>query len=133
MMYAHARMLDTSNLSPFLKVTVQKKKLILTGVQLKATLEWQCIGLCKVVNQETLWFFTILAMVHSRGTTLEMRWMAMMKHSAPWILKLGMIVDDEINATIVRPLPPRVKLHAIIDACHSGTVLDLPFLCRMDR
>ncbi|CAI0547964.1 unnamed protein product, partial [Linum tenue] len=34
----------------------------------------------------------------------------------------GMIVDDEINATI-----------AIVDACHSGTVLDLPFLCRMDR
>ncbi|KAG5627119.1 hypothetical protein H5410_012337 [Solanum commersonii] len=45
----------------------------------------------------------------------------------------GMIVDDEINATIVRPLPQGVKLHAIIDACHSGTVLDLPFLCRMSR
>lgn len=45
----------------------------------------------------------------------------------------GMILDDEINATIVRPLPYGVKLHAIIDACHSGTVLDLPFLCRMDR
>ena len=45
----------------------------------------------------------------------------------------GMIVDDEINATIVRPLPQGVKLHAIVDACHSGTVLDLPFLCRMDR
>ncbi|XP_008802515.1 metacaspase-1-like [Phoenix dactylifera] len=45
----------------------------------------------------------------------------------------GMIVDDEINATIVRPLPPGVKLHAIIDACHSGTVLDLPYLCRMNR
>lgn len=44
----------------------------------------------------------------------------------------GMIVDDEINVTIVRPLPHGVKLHAIIDACHSGTVLDLPFLCRMD-
>ncbi|GLT66374.1 hypothetical protein SLA2020_387420 [Shorea laevis] len=44
----------------------------------------------------------------------------------------GMIVDDEINATIVRPLPHGVKLHAIIDACHSGTILDLPFLCRMD-
>lgn len=43
----------------------------------------------------------------------------------------GMIVDDEINATIVRPLPHGVKLHAIVDACHSGTVLDLPFLCRM--
>lgn len=45
----------------------------------------------------------------------------------------GMIVDDEINATIVRPLPHGVKLHSIIDACHSGTVLDLPFLCRMNR
>ncbi|KAK9757735.1 hypothetical protein RND81_01G182800 [Saponaria officinalis] len=45
----------------------------------------------------------------------------------------GMIVDDEINASIVRPLPRGVKLHAIIDACHSGTVLDLPFLCRMSR
>lgn len=45
----------------------------------------------------------------------------------------GMIVDDEINASIVRPIPHGVRLHAIIDACHSGTVLDLPFLCRMNR
>uniref|UniRef100_A0A1J3F859 Metacaspase-2 n=1 Tax=Noccaea caerulescens TaxID=107243 RepID=A0A1J3F859_NOCCA len=45
----------------------------------------------------------------------------------------GVIVDDEINATIVRPLPYGAKLHAIVDACHSGTVLDLPYLCRMDR
>ncbi|XP_058207454.1 metacaspase-1-like [Rhododendron vialii] len=45
----------------------------------------------------------------------------------------GMIVDDEINDAIVKPLPRGVKLHAIIDACHSGTMLDLPFLCRMDR
>ncbi|KAG0459069.1 hypothetical protein HPP92_022197 [Vanilla planifolia] len=44
----------------------------------------------------------------------------------------GMIVDDEINATIVRPIPHGVRLHALIDACHSGTVLDLPFLCRMN-
>ncbi|PWA57316.1 zinc finger, LSD1-type, Caspase-like domain protein [Artemisia annua] len=43
----------------------------------------------------------------------------------------GMIVDDEINAKLVKPLPHGVKLHAIIDACHSGTVLDLPNLCRM--
>lgn len=42
-----------------------------------------------------------------------------------------LISDNEINAIIVRPL--RVKLHAFIDACHSGTALDLPFLCRMDR
>ncbi|OIW07621.1 hypothetical protein TanjilG_16602 [Lupinus angustifolius] len=45
----------------------------------------------------------------------------------------GMIVDDEINTAMVRPLPHGVRLHALIDACHSGTVLDLPFLCRMNR
>ncbi|KAI3796496.1 hypothetical protein L1987_39168 [Smallanthus sonchifolius] len=44
----------------------------------------------------------------------------------------GMIIDDEINATIIKPLPHGVKLHAIIDSCHSGTVLDLPFFCRMN-
>ena len=42
----------------------------------------------------------------------------------------GMIVDDDINATIVRPLPHGVRLHAIVDSCHSGTALDLPFLLR---
>ncbi|KAL2892603.1 Metacaspase-1 [Bienertia sinuspersici] len=45
----------------------------------------------------------------------------------------GMIVDDEVNAAIVRPLPRGVKLHAIVDACHSGTILDLSYLCRMNR
>jgi hypothetical protein len=44
-----------------------------------------------------------------------------------------MIVDDEINETIVRPLPQGVTLHAIIDACYSQTMLDLPFVCRMNR
>ena len=43
----------------------------------------------------------------------------------------GLLVDDEINETIVRPLPHGAKLHAIVDACHSGTVLDLPLICRM--
>ncbi|KAG9451485.1 hypothetical protein H6P81_011450 [Aristolochia fimbriata] len=45
----------------------------------------------------------------------------------------GTIVDDEINETIVRPLPKGAKLHAIVDACHSGTILDLPFVCKMNR
>lgn len=45
----------------------------------------------------------------------------------------GVILDDEINSTIVNPLPRGVKLHAVIDACHSGTALDLPYLCRMNR
>lgn len=45
----------------------------------------------------------------------------------------GVIVDDELNAALVRPLRPGTKLHAFIDACHSGTVLDLPYLCRTTR
>lgn len=45
----------------------------------------------------------------------------------------GPIIDDEINATIVRPLPRGAKLHAIIDSCYSGTVLDLPFVCKINR
>lgn len=45
----------------------------------------------------------------------------------------GMISDDEVNETIVRPLPRGVKLHAVIDACHSGSSLDLPFVCKTNR
>lgn len=43
----------------------------------------------------------------------------------------GPIIDDEINATIVRPLPRGEKLHAVIDTCFSGTVLDLLFMYRI--
>ncbi|KAK7319436.1 hypothetical protein RJT34_04157 [Clitoria ternatea] len=45
----------------------------------------------------------------------------------------GKIVNNEINATIVTPLPRGAKLHAIIDACHSGTLLDLSCVCKMNR
>jgi hypothetical protein len=45
----------------------------------------------------------------------------------------GPILDDEINETIVRPLVPGAKLHAVVDACHSAGVLDLPFFCRTSR
>ena len=37
----------------------------------------------------------------------------------------GMILDNEINSTIVWPLKQGVTLHAIVDACHIGTILDL--------
>ncbi|KAG6711077.1 hypothetical protein I3842_05G035900 [Carya illinoinensis] len=40
----------------------------------------------------------------------------------------GMILDNEINSTIVRPLKKGITLHAIVDACHSGTVLDLEYV-----
>ncbi|VFQ81825.1 unnamed protein product [Cuscuta campestris] len=38
----------------------------------------------------------------------------------------GMIPDNAINDIIVKPLREGTKLHAIVDACHSGTILDLP-------
>ncbi|KAK6852445.1 metacaspase [Apiospora arundinis] len=40
----------------------------------------------------------------------------------------GHIVDDEIHHIVVRPLLPGVRLTAIFDSCHSGTVMDLPYV-----
>ncbi|XP_060676152.1 metacaspase-1 isoform X2 [Ziziphus jujuba] len=40
-------------------------------------------------------------------------------------LKEGMILDNDINTDIVKPLKKGVTLHAIVDSCHSGTILDL--------
>jgi hypothetical protein len=40
----------------------------------------------------------------------------------------GMIMDDELNDTLVKPLPSGCRLTAIFDCCHSGTVLDLPYI-----
>ncbi|ORX57889.1 hypothetical protein BCR36DRAFT_580459 [Piromyces finnis] len=42
--------------------------------------------------------------------------------------KSGQIIDDEMNAIMVRPLPEGVRLTAIFDSCHSGTALDLPYV-----
>ena len=43
------------------------------------------------------------------------------------VLQAGMIIDDELNNWLVNPLPQGCKLHCIIDACHSGSVMDLPY------
>ncbi|XP_020222153.1 metacaspase-1 isoform X1 [Cajanus cajan] len=43
-------------------------------------------------------------------------------------LREGMIIDNELNSTIVWPLKKGVTLHAIVDACHSGTILDLLYV-----
>jgi len=40
----------------------------------------------------------------------------------------GQIPDWQVNQMIVQPLPQGVKLHAIIDSCHSGSMLDLPYI-----
>lgn len=40
----------------------------------------------------------------------------------------GHIVDDELHEIVVRPLVAGVRLTAIFDSCHSGSVLDLPYI-----
>ncbi|CAG8600243.1 3288_t:CDS:2 [Paraglomus occultum] len=40
----------------------------------------------------------------------------------------GEIVDDEMHAILVRPLPAGCRLTVIFDSCHSGTALDLPYV-----
>jgi metacaspase-1 len=44
----------------------------------------------------------------------------------------GIITDDVLNSRLVRSLHKEANLFSIIDACHSGTSLDLPFIYRCD-
>lgn len=39
----------------------------------------------------------------------------------------GCIVDDELHSILVASLPVGVRLTAIMDCCHSGSVFDLPY------
>ena len=36
------------------------------------------------------------------------------------LLQAGEIVDEELNSILVHPLLAGVRLHCLIDACHSG-------------
>lgn len=40
---------------------------------------------------------------------------------------VGQILDDDIFATLVGAMPAGVTLTCLMDCCHSGTVLDLPY------
>ncbi|BEJ05546.1 hypothetical protein CcaverHIS641_0300680 [Cutaneotrichosporon cavernicola] len=42
--------------------------------------------------------------------------------------RAGHIVDDDMHALMVRPLPAGARLTAIFDSCHSATALDLPYV-----
>lgn len=44
----------------------------------------------------------------------------------------GIILDDDLNDMIVKALPPGVHVVALYDCCHSGTVLDLPYIYKAD-
>nr|CAG8523578.1 7907_t:CDS:2 [Entrophospora candida]CAG8529180.1 12347_t:CDS:2 [Entrophospora candida] len=40
----------------------------------------------------------------------------------------GQIIDDEMHHILVESLPLGVRLTVVFDCCHSGTVLDLPYV-----
>lgn len=42
--------------------------------------------------------------------------------------KAGVILDDELYEIMVSRLPTGCRLTALFDSCHSGTVLDLPYI-----
>jgi len=44
----------------------------------------------------------------------------------------GQIVDDEIHDVLVRGLAKGVRLTAIMDCCHSESMLDLPYIYTID-
>ena len=44
----------------------------------------------------------------------------------------GLIRDDDIYATLVTALSQGVTLVSLMDCCHSGTVLDLPYQYRVE-
>lgn len=39
----------------------------------------------------------------------------------------GLITDDWLLENVINAIPPEVKLFALIDSCHSGTMLDLRY------
>ncbi|KAK3810041.1 MAG: peptidase C14 [Benniella sp.] len=48
-------------------------------------------------------------------------------------LRSGIISDDEMYDLMVKDLPAGVQLTALVDACHSGTMLDLPYVYNGDH
>ncbi|KAF9401762.1 Ca(2+)-dependent cysteine protease, partial [Podila epigama] len=40
----------------------------------------------------------------------------------------GIILDDDMHEILVKPLPAGCRLTAIMDCCHSGSALDLPYI-----
>ena len=44
----------------------------------------------------------------------------------------GQIRDDDLFSKLIAPLPAGVVMTCLFDCCHSGTVLDLPFVFKAD-
>eukprot|EP00903_Cladosiphon_okamuranus_P007076 g6876.t1 len=45
----------------------------------------------------------------------------------------GQITDDEILKELVMSLPEGVTLTVVMDCCHSGSILDLPYMLKADE
>lgn len=44
----------------------------------------------------------------------------------------GVIRDDDLFKIIIQPLQDGVTLTSLMDCCHSGTILDLPYMFKAD-
>merc|ERR1719445_49500 len=47
-------------------------------------------------------------------------------------MSAGQIRDDELFVTLVGAMPRDVTLTCLMDCCHSGTILDLPYIFKAD-
>lgn len=45
----------------------------------------------------------------------------------------GQIDSDQLHRNLITPLSPSSQLHAIFDCCHSGSVLELSHVYRLDE
>jgi metacaspase-1 len=43
-----------------------------------------------------------------------------------------MIRDDDLYDTLIKPLSAGVHVVSLMDCCHSGTILDLPYIFKAD-
>jgi len=46
--------------------------------------------------------------------------------------RAGQIRDDDVFSTLVGPMRRGVTLTCIMDCCHSGSILDLPYVFKAD-
>eukprot|EP01061_Rhynchopus_euleeides_P004297 TRINITY_DN1355_c1_g1_i1.p1 TRINITY_DN1355_c1_g1~~TRINITY_DN1355_c1_g1_i1.p1 ORF type:complete len:330 (+),score=159.38 TRINITY_DN1355_c1_g1_i1:60-1049(+) len=46
--------------------------------------------------------------------------------------KEGVIKDDDLHDILVKKIPKGVRLVCVMDCCHSASILDLPYMVKMD-